>query len=100
MILNIKWIVIGQMGHTIVSKTVAAKLLCIGIQYDLVRACGYKEAIIGIRACWREVDDEHQVTTHIAQHLVTVVVPYLGNRCCLEILLALDDFKHLSIEIA
>ena len=100
MVLDIQRVVVGEMGHAIVSKTIATKLLRIGIQHHFVRACRYKEAIIGIAARRREIEHKDKVATHIAQHLIAVVVPYLSHRRCLEILLRLDDLKHLAVEIA
>jgi hypothetical protein len=51
MILHIEGIVIGDVGHTIVSKAIAAKLLGIRIEHYLVAACRNQESIVGITAC-------------------------------------------------
>ena len=99
MILHVKRIVVGKVGNRVISKTIAAKLLCIGVQHHLLRAWRYKESVIGVRTCGREIEDKHQVATHVAQHLVTVVMPDFLNGRSLEVLLALNDFEHLSIEI-
>ena len=100
MVLNVERIIVGEVGNAVVSKAVATKLLRISVQHHFVRTCWHEEAIVSIRACGREVEDKHQVATHIAEYLVAVVVPYLLNRCCLEILLALNHLKHLSIKIS
>ena len=41
MILHIQGVIVGQVRNAVVSKAVAAKLLGIGIEHYLVRACGH-----------------------------------------------------------
>ena len=99
MILNVERIIVGQVDNAVISKAVTAKLLGIGIKHHLVRARRHEETVVGVRARRREIEHEDKLATHIAEHLIAVVVPNLGNGCCLDVLLALDNFKHLLIEI-
>ena len=99
MILHVERIVVGEVRHRIVGKAITAKVLRVGVEHHLVRTRWHQETVIGIRACRREVEHEHEVATHEAEHLVAVVVPDFLNGRILEVLLRLDDFQHLSIEI-
>ena len=100
MIVYIQWIIIRKVGHCIISKTIAAKILRISIQYNLIAACWYEEAIIGITSRGREIEHKYKVATHEAEYLIAIVVPDFHDRSILEILHTLDDLEHLSVKIA
>ena len=87
------------MGNTVVSESIAAKLFCIRIEHHLVTARRHQESVVCITTRRREVEYEDKVATHVAQYLITVIVPNFRDRCCLEVLLRFNDLKHLLVEV-
>ena len=87
MIFHVHGVKIGEVCQRVVSKAIAAKLLGIGVEYHLVRACRHEESVVRVAARRREVEDEDEVAAHVAQHLVAIVVPYLSDGRVLEVLL-------------
>ncbi len=100
MVFHIQGVEIGDVGDAVVSKAVATEFLGIGVEYNIVGACGNEEAVVGVRTRWREVEDEYQVAALEAQYLIAIIVPYLLHRSVLEVTHALDDLEHLTVEIA
>ena len=88
------------MGDGVISKTVAAKLLGVGVEHNVVRACRHKESIVGERAVGTEVEHEDEVASHECKHLVAVVVPYLLYGSLREVLLAFNHLEHGLVEVA
>ena len=88
------------MRNRIISKTIASKVLRIGIQYYVVRSGRNKESIVDKRLCRAEVEYEYQIATHICKNLIGIVVPYLHYRLVLYVLLKLKCSEHRLVEIA
>lgn len=77
MVVYVQRIIVGEMGHRVVIEPIAAEILVVTIQYHVIAARGYKEAIVGEASRGREVENEEQLTPHKCQHLIAVIVPYL-----------------------
>ena len=88
------------MSYAVVVEAVSTKVFAVGIQHHLVGTLRHNEAIVGIRAVWREVEHKDNVATHVSQHLVAIVVPNLLHRSLIEIFLALYHLQHLAVEVA
>ena len=100
MLVGIKRIRIGEMLDGVIGKTIAAELLVISVQYDMISPFRYQEAIVRIGTCRREVEHEDKLSPAEGQYLVAVVVPDFLDRGLVELLLTLDHRQHFSVEIA
>lgn len=100
MVVYVQRIIVGEMSHRVVIEPIAAEILVVTIQYHVITARGYKEAIVGEASRGREIENEEQLTPHKCQHLIAVIVPYLLHGGKIEVLLALDYLQHFLVEVA
>ena len=100
MLRHVSRVVVSEMCNAIISESVAAELLCVGVENHVVRTGRNEESVVGERACRTEVEHEDKVAAHVGENLVAVVVPYLLHRSLLEVLLELQSLQHIVVEVA
>ena len=88
------------MFHAVVGKSVTSISGIVGVENNFVTTGGHQEAVVGERLLWIEIENKYQILTHISEYLVAVVVPDFLYGSGLEVLDALDDLQHGSIEVA
>ena len=68
---------IGKVANTVVGKAVAAKSMSISVEHYVICSLWHSETVAFIRTVGREIEHEHERTSHICQHLVAIIMPYL-----------------------
>lgn len=79
------------MRDGVISQPEAAEVFIIRVEYDIIFAFGDEEAIICERFGGREIEDEHEVSAHVCQDLISVVVPDFPNGQLFKVGLTLHD---------
>ena len=90
----------GKVGYAIIIEAHTAELHIICVEDILVSALAHHEAIVSIRACGAEVEEEEQVAAFVGQYLVTIVVPDFAHLETLDGTLFLQSLEHGGIKVA
>ena len=93
-------VVVGEVANGIIIEPMTAEFDGVGVQQHLIGTLTHHEAVACVAAIVAEVEDEEEFAALIGQHLIAVVRPNFGDGCLLDILLQLQDFQHLAVEVS
>lgn len=87
------------MGHAVIRQSKPAEFFIIGIEDDIIFAFRDEEAVVGEGFGRREIEDEDEVTSHIREDLICIVMPYFANGEFFDVRLRLDNGEHFAVEV-
>ncbi len=76
----IKRVILGEMRQTVVVQPETTVLRTVGVEYNLIFTLGYQDAVIGIGRLGVKIVNKEQITPHISEYAVVVLIPYL-HQC-------------------